>query len=202
MEQNQMTTASTSKRSAWKACAFYLLPETKKRLDHYLLRLRLDGIDSATDQSDIVNEALLLWLNSKESNDCKAAENTPNKNEIADLVDLVVSLQDNVKELQKKRKSQIPAEEQWVSKLRLRIKRDCGRGWLIDAVGKTKLNPSGKCRLTKIAADRSRTSVVLPYAWLSENAELIYLSADFMHWKIHKDGCTLQEAMSGIDFTK
>jgi hypothetical protein len=90
----------------------------------------------------------------------------------------------------------------WVSELRLRIKRECGRGWIIDAVGKTKLNSSGKCRLTKIAPDRSRSSVVLPYAWLLENAELIYLSAEFIHWKIHNDGCTLQEAMSGLDFTK
>jgi hypothetical protein len=106
MEQNQMTTASTSKRGTWKSCAFYLLPETKKQLDHYLLRLKLDNLDNATDQSDIVNEALLLWLNSKESNDCKAAKNTPNKNEIADLVDLVVSLQDDVKKLQEWRKSQ------------------------------------------------------------------------------------------------
>jgi len=61
----------------------------------------------------------------------------------------------------------------WVSELRLRIKRECGRGWIIDAVGKTKLNPSGKCRLSKIAADRTRASVVLPLDWLPENADKI-----------------------------
>jgi len=181
MEQNQMTTASTSKRSTWKPCAFYLLPETKKQLDHYLLKLKLDNLDNATDQSDIVNKALLLWLNSKESNDCKAAQNTPNKNEIADLVDLVVSLQDDVKELQKWRKLQIPGEEQWISELRLKIKRKCGRGLIVDAVGKTKLNPNGKCRLTKIAPDRSRISVVLPYDWVLENAEAILGDAIHIH---------------------
>ena len=90
----------------------------------------------------------------------------------------------------------------WVSELRLRIKQKYGKGWIIDAVGKTKLNPNGRCRFTKIAPDRSRTSVVLPYEWLSENAELIYLSIEFLIWENIKRGCTLQDAMSRLDFTK
>jgi hypothetical protein len=69
----------------------------------------------------------------------------------------------------------------WVSELRLRIKRECGRGWIIDAVGKTKLNSSGKCRLTKIAPDRSRSSVVLPHDWLPENADDILGDAIHIH---------------------
>ena len=181
MEQSQMTTAATSKKATWKACAFYLLPETKRRLDHYLLRLKLDDLDSTVDQSDIVHEALLLWLDAKENNGFNAAKGASDKNELADLVELVVSLKDDVEELQKWRKLQISPKEKWVDDLRMEIKRKCGKGLIIDAVGKTKLNPNGKCRLSKIATDRTRTSVILPHDWLPQNAELILNDAIHVH---------------------
>ena len=37
----------------------------------------------------------------------------------------------------------------WVTDLRMQIKREFGRGWTLDAVQKTKLIPHGLCRLTK-----------------------------------------------------
>ena len=84
----------------------------------------------------------------------------------------------------------------WVGDLRTRIKRECGKGWIIDAVGKTKLNPNGKCRLSKIAPDRRRTSVVLPQDWSPENSDIIFGLA-FGICQRHMDfGETLQEALS------
>ena len=190
-----MTTTSSSKRGTWKACSFYLLPEIKKRLDHYLLSLKLHDLNSTTDQSDIVNKALLLWLDSRENNDCKAAQSTPNENEIADLVDLVVSLQDDVEELQKWRKSQIPGEEQWVEDLRVKIKRAHGRGWVIRAMAKTKLNPDGKCQLTKIAENRKRTSVMLPIEWKKEHSQDIYEMVHYICTVSIKESLSLSDAL-------
>lgn len=58
--------ASTSKRSTWKACTFYLPAETKARLKRVLLQQELAGTGSAADQSEAINEALLAWLEKAE----------------------------------------------------------------------------------------------------------------------------------------
>jgi hypothetical protein len=68
----------------------------------------------------------------------------------------------------------VEAVTDWVDELRLQIKRNFGRGWIIRSVGGNKLNPNGKCQLTRIAADRTRNSVVLPVKWNQSNADLIY----------------------------
>ena len=68
----------------------------------------------------------------------------------------------------------VEAVTDWVDELRLQIKREFGRGWIIRSVGGNKLNPNGKCQLTRIAADRTRNSVVLPVEWNQSNADLIY----------------------------
>ena len=190
-----MTASTTSKRGTWKACAFYLLPETKKRLDHYLLRLKLDDLESTIDQSDIVNEALLLWLDSKENNDSKAIKSASDENEFADLVELVVSLKDDIEELQKWRKSQTATEEQWVEDLRLKIKRAHGRGWVIRAMAKTKLNPDGKCQLTRIAENRKRTSVILPLSWIESESKAIFEIVDHICTMHKQKGLSLQDAL-------
>ena len=195
MEQNQMTTATTSKRGTWKACSFYLLPETKTRLDHYLLRLRLNDLDSTVDQSDIVHEALLLWLDAKENKSCETPKTAADKNELADLVDLVVSLKNDVEELQKWRKSQVATEEQWVENLRLKIKRAHGRGWVIRAMAKTKLNPDGKCQLTRIAENRKRTSVILPLSWIESESKAIFEIVDHICTMHKQKGLSLQDAL-------
>jgi len=54
--------AAASKRSTWKACTFYLPPETKTRLERVLLQRKLAGADGAADQSEAINEALQAWL--------------------------------------------------------------------------------------------------------------------------------------------
>jgi len=54
--------AAASKRSTWKACTFYLPPETKARLERVLLQRKLAGADGAADQSEAINEALQAWL--------------------------------------------------------------------------------------------------------------------------------------------
>jgi len=190
-----MTATPTSKRGIWKACTFYLLPEIKKRLDHYLSRLKLDDLDSTLDQSDIINEALLLWLDSKENNNLKVVESLIDKNEFADLVDLVVSLKDDVEELHKWRKFQMPGEEQWVEDLRLKIKRAHGRGWVIRAMAKTKLNPEGRCQLTKIAENRKRTSVILPLAWQENESKAIFHIIDHICTMHKEKRLSLQDAL-------
>jgi hypothetical protein len=58
--------ASTSKRSTWIACTFYLPAETKARLKRVLLQQELAGTGSAADQSEAINEALLAWLEKAE----------------------------------------------------------------------------------------------------------------------------------------
>ena len=68
----------------------------------------------------------------------------------------------------------VEAVTDWVDELRLQIKREFGRGWIIRSVGGNKLNPNGKCQLTRIAADRTRNSVVLPVEWNQTNADLNY----------------------------
>jgi hypothetical protein len=62
----------------------------------------------------------------------------------------------------------------WVTDLRMQIKREFGRGWTLDAVQKTKLIPHGLCRLTKKPSNGSRTSIVLQIGWLPKNAKLIF----------------------------
>ena len=52
----------TSKRSTWKACTFYLPPETKARLERVLLQRKLAGAAGAADQSEAIDEALQAWL--------------------------------------------------------------------------------------------------------------------------------------------
>ena len=58
--------AEGSKRSTWKACTFYLPPETKARLERVLLQRKLAGIAGAVDQSEAIEEALQAWLSKAE----------------------------------------------------------------------------------------------------------------------------------------
>jgi len=58
--------ATTSKRSTWKACTFYLPAETKARLERVLLKRKLAETGGAADQSEAINEALEAWLTKAE----------------------------------------------------------------------------------------------------------------------------------------
>ena len=58
--------ATTSKRSTWKVCTFYLPAETKARLKRVLFDRQETGAGGAADQSEAINEALLAWLDQAE----------------------------------------------------------------------------------------------------------------------------------------
>ena len=67
----------------------------------------------------------------------------------------------------------VESSTDWVDDLRLQIKREFGRGWFVRGVGITRLNPEGKCQLTRIAPDRSRNSVLIPIEWHESNVKKI-----------------------------
>jgi hypothetical protein len=187
MEQSQMTVAATSKRDSWVNRAWYVQPETANRLKSYVNRQQENGIN--IDASDVVNEALAAFLSNN------AATPSEPASELADLVDLVVSLKNDIEELQKWRKSQVATEEQWVEDLRLKIKRAHGRGWVIRAMAKTKLNPDGRCQLTRIAENRKRTSVILPLSWIESESKAIFEIVDHICTMHKQKGLSLQDAL-------
>ena len=92
----------------------------------------------------------------------------------------------------------------WVEELRLQIKREFGRGWSVRGVGATKLNPDGRCQLTRIAPDRSRTSAVIPIEWKKENKEEIWVYVSHICESIQNGTQeTLQSALeSEMDFER
>jgi hypothetical protein len=187
MEQSQMTVAATSKRDSWVNRAWYVQPETANRLKSYVNRQQENGIN--IDASDVVNEALAAFLSNNVATPSESAS------ELADLVDLVISLKDDVEELQKWRKSQVATEDQWVEDLRLKIKRAHGRGWIIRAMAKTKLNPDGRCQLTRIAENRKRTSVILPLSWIESESKAIFEIVDHICTMHKQKGLSLQHAL-------
>jgi hypothetical protein len=54
---------STSKRSSWKMRAWYVKPETARRLTAYVNRQQEAGV--ALDASDVVDQAIAAWLDQK-----------------------------------------------------------------------------------------------------------------------------------------
>mgnify|MGYP001547377585 CR=1 FL=1 len=189
-----MTVAITSKRDSWVNRAWYVNPETANRLKSYVNRQQENG--ATIDASDVVNEALVTFLN----NNC-ISSNEP-ASELSDLVDLVVSLKAEVQELQKWRKSQIPGEKKWVEDLRLKIKRAHGRGWTIRATAGTKLNPDGRCQLTRIAENRKRTSVILPFNWKESESAAIFKIVDCICTMHVKEGLSLQDAFKSCSLNE
>ena len=65
------------------------------------------------------------------------------------------------------------ARQQWFDTLRLSIRQEHGKGWSVREVGVTKRNPIGRCQLTRIWENRTRSSVVLPLEWKATNATAI-----------------------------
>jgi hypothetical protein len=51
---------------------------------------------------------------------------------------------------------------QWFETLRVSIAQEHGKGWIVREVGATKRTPIGRCQLTPLREDRTRSSVVLP----------------------------------------
>ena len=78
--------------------------------------------------------------------------------------------------INEKAKNNVKETTQWEEELRLKVKRQFGRGWSIYKTDGNKLNPYGKTRLTRIESDctpRTRESVVIPVEYREENAKLI-----------------------------
>ena len=65
------------------------------------------------------------------------------------------------------------ARQQWFDTLRLSIRQEHGKGWSVREIGATKRNPIGRCQLTRIWENRTRSSVVLPLEWKATNATAI-----------------------------
>jgi hypothetical protein len=88
------------------------------------------------------------------------------------------------------------ASKEWEDELRNAIKRQFGRGWSIGSRGATKLNPLGKCQLTRIAPDRTRNSVIIPIEWCFANNVEMYNSISSII-QIHQEtGDSLQDCVN------
>ena len=86
--------------------------------------------------------------------------------------------------------------KKWEDELRNEIKRKFGRGWSTGSRGSTKLNPLGKCQLTRIAPDRTRNSVIIPIEWCFANNVEIYNSISSII-RIHQEtGDSLQDCVN------
>ena len=53
------------------------------------------------------------------------------------------------------------SRQHWFETLRLSIRQEHGKGWSVREIGATNRNPIGRCQLTRIWEDRTRSSVVL-----------------------------------------
>jgi hypothetical protein len=82
----------------------------------------------------------------------------------------------------------------WVEQLRLKIKQEFGCGWAIRSIGATKINPDGRCQLIRIADDRKRTSVVLPFEWRESKAEFMYAWIHSICRYVMSENYSLKEA--------
>lgn len=84
--------------------------------------------------------------------------------------------------------------QQWFETLRLHIQQEHGKGWSIWEVGATKRNPIGRCRLTRIYEDRTRSSVVLPLEWKATSATAILSAVGQLRALMDERNLSLQDA--------
>ena len=84
--------------------------------------------------------------------------------------------------------------QQWFETLRLSIQQEHGKGWSIWEVGATKRNPIGRCRLTRIYEDRTRSSVVLPLEWKATSATAILSAVGQLRTLMDERNLSLQDA--------
>ena len=85
--------------------------------------------------------------------------------------------------------------QQWFETLRLSIQQEHGKGWSIWEVGATKRNPIGRCRLTRIYEDRTRSSVVMPLEWKATNATAILATVGQLRSLMEERNLSLQDAL-------
>ncbi len=84
--------------------------------------------------------------------------------------------------------------QQWFETLRLSIQQEHGKGWSIWEVGATKRNPVGRCRLTRIYKDRTRSSVVLHLEWKATSATAILSAVGQLRTLMDDRNLSLQDA--------
>jgi integrase len=84
--------------------------------------------------------------------------------------------------------------QQWFETLRLSIRREHGKGWSVREIGATNRNPIGRCQLTRIWEDRTRSSVVLPLEWKATNATAILSVVGQLRTLMEERNLSLQDA--------
>jgi integrase len=82
----------------------------------------------------------------------------------------------------------------WHETLRLQLKQEHGKGWSVREIGATSRTPVGRCQLTRIWEDRSRSSVMLPLRWTATNATAILATVGQLRLLMEERHLSLQEA--------
>lgn len=85
--------------------------------------------------------------------------------------------------------------QQWFETLRLSIRQEHGKGWSIREIGATKRNPIGRCQLTRIWENRTRSSVVMPLEWKATNATAILAMVGQLRALMEERNLSLQDAL-------
>jgi len=85
--------------------------------------------------------------------------------------------------------------QQWFDTLRLSISQGHGKGWSVREIGATSRNPIGRCQLTRIWEDRTRSSVMLPLEWKATNATAILATVGQLRTLMEVRNIPLQEAL-------
>ena len=85
-------------------------------------------------------------------------------------------------------------KQQWFDTLRLSISQEHGKGWSVREMGASKRNPIGRCQLTRIWEDRSRSSVMLPLEWKATNQTAIQAAVGQLRTLMEERKLSLQDA--------
>lgn len=86
------------------------------------------------------------------------------------------------------------SRQHWFETLRLSIRQEHGKGWSVREIGATNRNPIGRCQLTRIWEDRTRSSVVLPLEWKSNNQSKILSAVGQLRTLMEERNLSLQDA--------
>lgn len=85
--------------------------------------------------------------------------------------------------------------QQWFDTLRLSIRQEHGKGWSVREIGATSRTPIGRCQLTRIWEDRTRSSVTLPLEWKATNATAIITTVGQLRTLMEERNLSLQDAL-------
>jgi hypothetical protein len=79
------------------------------------------------------------------------------------------------------------------------MRRDFGTGLIVRSHNATKINPNGRCQLTRIMPDHTQNSVMLAIKWHRQNAKIIK-SQIYQIIQFHNQyGGKLQDCICAID---